>query len=115
MKSALFLITSDPLANGRAVEGLRIAAGVQGWQSLRVRVFLDDVVARALASSADGLEEDALIRQCLPMLGQGDTPILVGESHLAGLSGEDWEAIFAAVDKRRLAQLAAESNWVLHF
>lgn len=115
MKTALFIITSDPRREGRAAEGIRIAAGVAAWQKVAVRVYLDTAAARALAGTADALEDVTLIRQCLPMVGTRATPVLVPEGDLTGLDSTVWETEFSGVDPKNLAGLAAGSDWVMRF
>jgi hypothetical protein len=115
MKSALFIVTSDPRASHRAAEAIRIAAGVAAWKRVKVRVYLRAAAVLALSESTGGLADEDNYRQYLPVLGEVSEPIYVqeGESLLNGLGQASVK--YQSIDDRALAALAAESSWVLRF
>jgi len=115
MRTALFVITSDPTLDTRAAEGLRIAAGVLAWKQVAVRVYLDESVARALSGPGDIPADEGLFGQCLPMLGTETHPVLVAESQVKAMQETGLEAVFAGTNLRALAALAAQSDWVMRF
>ena len=113
--SALFIITGDPRTSARPAEAIRIAAGVGTWKKADVSVYLRGPAVLALSEYADEFIDEDNYTRYFPIVGEFGRPIYVQKG--AAVLGEIGEAplAFEEIDDSRLAQLAAQSDYVLRF
>ena len=113
--SALFIVTGDPRASAQPAEAIRIAAGVGTWKKTDIHVYLRGPAVLALSEYvAEFIDEDNFSRY-LPIVGEFGRPIYVQrDAELLKELGES-PLKFEEIDDTRLAELAANSNYVLRF
>ena len=113
--SALVIITGDPRTSARPAEAIRIAAGVGTWKKTDITVYLRGPAVLALSEDADEFIDEDNYTRYLPIVGEFGRPIYVQRG--AALLGEIGEARlgFEEIDDVRLAQLAADHQYVLRF
>jgi hypothetical protein len=113
--SALFIVTGDPRASAKPAEAIRIAAGVGTWKKADIYVYLRGPAVLALSEYVDEFIDEDNFSRYLPIIGEFGRPIYVQRD--AELLGELGEAPldFEEIDDARLAQLAADCNYVLRF
>lgn len=113
--SALFIITGDPRLSPRPAEALRIAAGIGAWKKAVITVFLLGPAVLALSEFTDDFVDQDNYERYLPLLGESGRPIYVpaGEPLLALLSPPRLPC--EPIGPDRLAELAAQANYVLRF
>jgi hypothetical protein len=113
--SALFIVTGDPRASAKPAEAIRIAAGVGTWKKADIYVYLRGPAVLALSEYVDEFIDEDNFSRYLPIIGEFGRPIYVQRG--AELLGELGEAPldFEEIDDARLAQLAADCNYVLRF
>ncbi len=101
----LFVVSSDPRTSHRPAEAIRIAAGVGAWETTQVHVYLHGPSVLLLA------EEEDSVKKHLGMLSkiyvEAQNPLLSDVTNAPYRHEE--------ILGQQLAQLAAESNYVLHF
>lgn len=114
-RSALFIISSDPLTSHRPAEAVRIAAGIHAWEQVSVRLYLHQPVIRALVDATKVLRDEELFRHYLPMLASSAQPICVPPGLSPSLNRDLAPIPFLEIPERELATLAAQSTWVLRF
>jgi hypothetical protein len=68
MKKMLIWISSDPRVDGRAAEGVRIAAGVGAWKRVEVSLYFSGAGTLCLGDDVEGLEGGDVIQQYLPTI-----------------------------------------------
>lgn len=113
--TALVIITGDPRTSARPAEAIRIAAGVGTWQKADITVYLRGPSVLALSEYADEFIDEDNYTRYLPIVGEFGRPIYVQRD--AELLGEIGEArlSFEEIDDARLAQLAADHQYILRF
>jgi hypothetical protein len=110
----LLILTHDPRREPRALEGVRLAAGVGTWQRLDLRLYVDTPALQAFASAVEELDEGADFVRYLSVLADAQMPIHIppdsapGELAVPSLS-------LQPTSVSQLAQFAAESDYVLRF
>jgi hypothetical protein len=108
----LLILTRDPRTDARALEGIRLAAGVGTWQRLDLRVFLDGQALRAFEPEVEELEEGDDYVRYLRVLADAQLPVHVP---LGTTLTEGHGVKLQSISTAQLAQLAAESNYVVRF
>ena len=113
--SALFIVTGDPRQSARPAEAIRIAAGVGTWKKADITVYLHGPAVLALSEYVDEFIDEDNYSRYFPIVAEFGRPIYVQRG--AELLGElgDSPLKFEEIDDARLAQLAADSNYVLRF
>ena len=113
--SALFIITGDPRSSAKPAEAIRIAAGVGTWKKADIYVYLRGPAVLALSEYVDEFVDEDNFSRYFPIVGEFGRPVYVQRS--APLLGEigDSPLDFEEIDDARLAQLAADCNYVLRF
>ncbi|HTD67930.1 MAG TPA: hypothetical protein VK846_15505 [Candidatus Limnocylindria bacterium] len=113
--SALFIVTGDPRTSAKPAEAIRIAAGVGTWKKADVSVYLRSPAVLALSEYVDEFIDEDNFSRYFPIVGEFGRPIYVQRG--AKLLGEigDSPLKFEEIDDARLAQLAADSQYVLRF
>ena len=117
VRSALFLVASDPLASPRPAEAVRMAAGLAVWHKIQVRVYFHTGALRALAAAPGQVKDEDCFRQFLPVLVEADPGALLA-SDQAGVGELDTgtnQVRLRKISGPGLAELASRSNWVLRF
>ena len=112
---ALILVTGDPRTSARPAEAIRIAAGVGTWKKADVTLYLRGPAVRALGEWVDDLIDEDNFTRYLPIVGEFGRPIYVqrGAADLADLGETTLK--FEEIDDAKLAELAAQSTYVLRF
>ena len=113
--AALFIVTGDPRTSARPAEAIRIAAGVGTWKKTDISVYLRGPAVLALSEYVDEFVDEDNFSRYFPIVGEFGRPIYVQQG--APLLGEIGESPlkFEEINEVQLAQLAAGSNYVLHF
>lgn len=113
--SALFIVTGDPRTSARPAEAIRIAAGVGTWKKAEISVYLRGPAVLALSEYVDEFVDEDNFSRYFPIVGEFGRPIYVQQG--AALLSElgDSPLNYEEIDDARLAQLAAESKYVLRF
>ena len=111
----LFIITGDPRSSHRPAEAIRIATGVGAWHKNEIRLYFRGPAVLALSEFADDFVEADNYTRYLPIAREWGRPVFVqeGASWLAEL-GEP-AMPYQAISDEKLAQLVAESDYVLRF
>lgn len=112
--NVLFVISGDPRTSARPAEAVRIAAGVAAWKKVNVKIYLRNAAVRSLSESPDELvDEDNYVRY-LPLLNDAGCPIYVqrGSPALAEIGRAP--ARYEEITDEQLAELAAQSTYVLN-
>ena len=112
--TALFIIESSPHQSARAVEGLRIAAGVGAWQKVRAEVFLGEAALELLSTESDFPLDDAA-EEWLHIITQGARPILVPGTFQVGDQQLRAGCVVQRLSDAELAGIAARSKFLLRF
>jgi len=113
--SALFIVTGDPRVSARPAEAIRIAAGVGTWKKANITVYLHGPAVLALSEYVDEFIDEDNYTRYFPIVAEFGRPIYVQRG--AELLGElgDSPLKYEEIDNAKLAQLAANSNYVLRF
>lgn len=113
--TALFIVTGDPRTSAKPAEAIRIAAGVGTWKKADITVYLRGPAVLALSEFTDEFVDDDNFSRYFPIVGEFGRPIYVerGEPLLSELGESPLR--YEEIDDTRLAELAAESRYVLHF
>src|ERR1041385_9147988 len=113
--SALFIVTGDPRTSAKPAEAIRIAAGVGTWKKADIYVYLCGPAVLALSEYVDEFIDEDNYSRYFPIIGEFGRPIYVQRG--AALLGEIGEAplAFEEIDDSRLAELAAQNDYVLRF
>lgn len=116
MKPSLLVVaTSDPRANGRTAEAIRMAAGIGTWMKVEVNVYLRGPAVLALSEVTDELVDEDQINRCWPILAELKRPIYVQKS-AAGLEQLGRPSLhYQEIDDVALARLAAACSYVTRF
>lgn len=111
----LLLVTGDPRISARPAEAIRIAAGVGTWKKADVTLYLRGPAVLALGEWVDDLVDEDNFTRYLPIVGEFGRPIYVqrGATDLSDLGETTLK--FEEIDDARLAELAAQSSYVLRF
>jgi hypothetical protein len=111
----LLLVTSDPRTSARPAEAVRIAAGIGTWKKADVTLYLRGPAVLAAGEWVDELQEDDNFTRYLPIVADFGRPVYVqaGAPELAD-AGE-LAVKTEAIDDARLAELTAQSTYVLRF
>jgi hypothetical protein len=110
----LFVLSSDPRASHRPAEALRIAAGAGVWQTADIKIYLHGPAVALLGETPDLVDGDEIERH-LAMLAEAGQAIYVEAKSLNGGKPFDAKCRLEEVSPTRLAELAAQSNYLLHF
>ena len=113
--SALFIVSGDPRRSAKPAEAIRIAAGVGTWKKADITVYLRGEAVLALSDFVDEFVDEDNFSRYLPIVGEFGRPVYVQKN--APLLGELGESPlkFEEIDDHQLAQLAAQSSYVLRF
>ncbi len=109
------LVTSDPRSSPRAAEGVRVAAGLAGWQKLRVTLCLWDAAALGLAETRDDLHDADLFRQHLPGLIEAGGRIVVRDDNPFVSESARGGVAFSKFSAADLARTLAGHSTILRF
>ena len=111
----LFIVTGDPRVRPRPAEAVRIAAGVGAWKKVDITLYLRDTAVLALSEFADELVDEDNFTRYLPIAAESGRPIYVqkGSPQLAELGEPALK--YQEISDDELANLAADSNYVLRF
>ena len=110
---ALFIIGGDPRKDGRAVEAIRVAVGVAAWKRVEVAVYLGGPAVLAAGENVDDLmDADNLVRYT-PLLRELGRPVYIDGTFKPGLT--ETAVPIEAMDRAALAELAAQSAYLLRF
>lgn len=111
----LFIISGDPRKSPRPAEAIRIAAGVGTWKKADITVYLRGAAVLALSEYADEFIDEDNYTRYLPIVQEFGRPIYAQKA--APLLREIGESIFCfeEITDAQLANMAAQSNSVLHF
>jgi hypothetical protein len=112
---ALVIITGDPRKSAKPAEAIRIAAGVGTWKKVDVSIYMRNEAVLALSEYADEFVDEDNYTRYLPIVKEFGRPIYVQQG--AALLTELGESSFSfeEINDDRLAEIAAESNFVLRF
>ncbi|HEY1169799.1 MAG TPA: hypothetical protein VGH19_00390 [Verrucomicrobiae bacterium] len=108
-KKVLIVVTSDPRANGKAAEAVRIAAGVGSWEKVAVIVCFCGEARRVIADEPDDLINGEVISSYLPLLQENPEAVRVlveNGMHDCGI---------AAITLPQLAELGRGMDNVMRF
>jgi hypothetical protein len=111
----LVVITSDPRRNGRALEAVRIAAGVGVWHKALVTVYLRGEAVLALGESAEELIDEGDYARYWPILAGASQPVYVQQSAPALRQLGPIALAFREISDAELAELSARQNYVMRF
>ena len=113
--TALFIINSDPRTSPRPAEAVRIAAGIGTWKQVDVLVCLCEASVLALGEFVDDLADEDNFTRYLPLVGEFGRPIYVetGAPLLKNLGPSPVK--FERISVGKLAEMAADSTYVLRF
>ncbi len=119
----LIVVSADPRVSHRAAEAIRIAAGVGTWGKVELNVYLEGPAVLLLKESGELPDEADLGRhwELLRASGhkiyvQSNNPLLAGaEGARTFLSAFGTVPAVEPISKQQLAQLTAESSYLLHF
>jgi sulfur relay (sulfurtransferase) DsrF/TusC family protein len=113
--NVLVIVTDDPRVSARPAEAIRIVAGVGAWERMRIHLYLRDAAVLALSEYPDELVDSENYSRYLPMLSAADQAIYVqhGAPSLVNLGRASRS--FEEISDRQLADLAANSDYVLRF
>ena len=114
-RSLLLIISGDPRHSARPAEAVRIAAGILPWGQLRVQVCFRKAGVLALDSRSEDWKGGDIFLRHLPAIAQHSKVIWAEKD--SPFIDELGEAIvnFENVSSSQLAQMAAESDCVMHF
>jgi hypothetical protein len=113
--SALVIITGDPRVSAKPAEAVRIAAGVGTWKKADIRVYLRGPAVLALSEFVDEFVDEDNFSRYLPIIGEFGAPIYVQRGAELLREIGDAPLKFEEIDDAQLAQLAADSTYVLRF
>jgi hypothetical protein len=116
-RSALFVITSNPLSSPRPAEAVRIAAGIRAWQAIDVHVYLHDETSMPLLHSQDQIQDQDTFRHYLPLLANPKESVVLVSDRIGRQALDLWGDCFRVlpVTDDAIAQRAASSTWILRF
>ncbi len=110
----LIVVTASPLRSGRLAEAIRLAAGISAWEKVAVTLFVGgDAVQGLMPGSGRFVDEDNIV-EFLPKLAEHQQKLYVEAGHPL-LADPHVELPFPELDERRLAELAARQDFVMHF
>jgi hypothetical protein len=114
-RSALFMVSSDPLKTNRPAEAIRIAAGILPWKKIKVQIYFHHPFARALREHPEDLKGLDHILRFYPILDQEPHTTFGPQD-----SGPEFELDgqylhLTPMPPPKLAQLQNSSTWLLHF
>jgi len=111
----LFIIATDPRTDHRPAEAIRIAAGVCAWKSVRVALYLREAAVLALGHDVEPLVDYENYTSYLPMLLDGSSPIYVQRGAPLLPPPDERPPALEEIDDAQLAELSANSTYVLRF
>lgn len=111
----LLIITSDPRRGPRAAEAMRMAGGVGVWRQVRVSVCLRHEASHALCEHDVEVESGRLFAQFIPMVRESGGEIYVQATDETCMTIDPDTLLSRNLKDARLAQLAAEADYVLRF
>jgi sulfur relay (sulfurtransferase) DsrF/TusC family protein len=113
--NVLFIVSGDPRSSPRPAEAIRIAAGVGAWKKANITLYLRDDAVLSLSEFADEFIDEDNYTRYLPIVGEFGRPIYV-QKNATQLSVLDESAFkFKEISDAELAQLAADSTYVVRF
>src|SRR5438876_2822604 len=113
--SVLLIITGDPRASHRPAEAIRIAAGVGAWKKVGLTLFLSGDAARVLSDDPDEFVDEDNYRRYLPMIAEAGHPIYVPRGAPVAARPLVAALRYQELSDHQLAELAANSAYVMHF
>jgi hypothetical protein len=111
----LFIITGDPQISPRPAEAIRIAAGVGAWQQVKVTVYLRGSAVLVLCPSAEEFPDADHYARYLPMLAERESSVFVQEGAPEAESLGEAVLPYQTLSEAGLAEMAANSDYVLRF
>lgn len=114
-RRVLFIVDSDPRTSPKPAEAVRIATGVGVWEKAEVTLYLRGAAVLALGEFADELVDGEDFARYLPVLTEGQRPVLVQReaSQLKELGMTSVK--FESIDDKQLAALSAASDATVRF
>lgn len=111
----LFIVTGDPRVSPRPAEAIRIAAGVGTSEKIEAVLYLRGPAVLALGEHAEELVDGDNFIQYLPLAAAPGRRVCAqrGSPLLAELG--EAQTAFETMSDDELAQLAADSEYVLRF
>ena len=113
--NVLVIVTDDPRVSARPAEAIRIVAGVGAWEKTRIRLYLRDAAVLALSEHSDELVDSENYSRYLPMLSTAGQAIYAQHGASSLLKRGRASLSFEEINDRQLAELAANSDYVLRF
>lgn len=111
----LVIVASDPRTSARPAEAVRIAAGVGAWKKADVTLYLRGPAVLAVGEWVDELRDDDNFTRYLPIVRDFGRPVYVERGAEALADAGELSVPIEEIDDARLAELAAQSNYVLRF
>lgn len=117
LRSALFVIASDPLTSPRPAEAVRIAAGLGSWQRIRVHVYVHDAALEGLTAAPGQVRDEECFHQYLPLLVENNPQALLvsDRARVEALETDRGPVALLKTSDQRLAALALKCSWVMRF
>ena len=113
--SVLFIVTGDPRTSHRPAEAIRIAAGVGTWKKVDITMYLREAAVLALSEWVDEFVDEDNYTRYFPIVGEFGRPVYVQRGTPALKKLGEPTLKFEEIDDARLATLAAQSAYVVHF
>ncbi len=111
----LFIVSGDPRTSARPAEGVRIAAGVGAWKKADITLYLRNAAVLALSEFADELVDEDNYTRYLPIVAEFGRPIFVQKNARELLEIGETALKFKEISDGELAELAANSTYVVRF
>lgn len=111
----LVIITSDPREGLRTAEALRMAGGIGVWQQVKVNVCLRHEASRAMGERVEALHGGRLFEQFIPMVRESGGEVYVQTNEETCMEIDPDTLLTRNLKEQRLAELAAEADYVLRF
>lgn len=112
LRKVLVVAASDPAQNGRVAEAIRLAAGIGGWEKVKVQICFCGPAVQALDESVDELINGDVVATYLPLLLEQDSTV-----HLLRGGRRISEPLpgVKTVTISQLASLTREADCVMRF
>jgi sulfur relay (sulfurtransferase) DsrF/TusC family protein len=111
----LIIISGDPRKSAKPAEAIRIAAGVGVWKKTDITVYLRDEAVLALSEYADEFVDEDNYTRYFPIVAEFGRPVYVQKDAPLLNDIGDSALKFVEIDDSQLADLAAQSTYVLRF
>lgn len=110
----LLVVDSDPRASARPAEAMRLAAGLGAWKNMELQLYFTGDALWAFDESVEVCDGE-IIRRCLPLLTEADSPLLVPPGGKPFVQRASAPVFCRELDAAAIAAIAAESHCVLRF